>query len=552
MASHESLPPECWLRILVFLTLHDVPVLLATSKRWNTLISENENYVYARLAFNHGFLPTLLTSLEDARRGWISPAFENIQTWKQYCRVQLGAKRRWEGSQSAFVAKDLFGSEQEVGPHRFKIDVDKQLLAMTGGRESSALVVHCLRNPGRKSLFRIDEVKSFSHLEMSNGFLVFTCSDTTVLEVWRWAEDQRMHPVNCSPVLQQIHMYQAAVTSREYPTASSPIRGELVPVGILRQPGSLQALRLAYPSLCVGSQDGTHLWLWNIRTRELTQTIDMPTSNSLMFGMRYVDVNETHVFVATDVVSVYSRGTSQCVFRLTPEQLNRFCSSVHGPTQIDSSGSFHQFALHPYSSILTEVHRVPPDDRVTAVHVSPTGQDFVAITFCGYVLHVTSFDSIHRPAGQPPRCIDHRERTLVNPKVSVTRVSNSYITYLAYDGEHVVVTGPKGICMIILHPPASDDEVGEGEDLEICPFPTQTASFVPPFAGGDVPYDGASCLQLTKEGIWIAWPVNLRVIGREIPFRRARKAIGVIDFTRPQIPSPGYTLGSKVRRLSWG
>ncbi|KAG8682778.1 hypothetical protein FRC08_014733, partial [Ceratobasidium sp. 394] len=208
MASYETLPPECLLRILELLTLHDILALLGTSKVWNALIHENENSVYARLAFNHGFLSTPSISLEAACRGWVSPVFDDIQTWKQYCRVQLGAQRRWEGKQSAFVAEDLFKSEQEVGPHRFQIDVDKKLLAMTGDRESTGLVVHCLRNPGRKSLFKINGVKSYSHLEMSKGFLVFTCADSSALEVWRWAEDQHKDPVDCNPDIGQVYSYQ--------------------------------------------------------------------------------------------------------------------------------------------------------------------------------------------------------------------------------------------------------------------------------------------------------------------------------------------------------
>ncbi|KAG9090631.1 hypothetical protein FS749_000409 [Ceratobasidium sp. UAMH 11750] len=277
---------------------------------------------------------------------------------------------------------------------------------------------------------------------MSKGFLVFTCADSSALEVWRWAEDQHKDPVDCSPDIGQVYSYQTAMLAYEYTQGSNPIRGELVPLGVLRQPGNLQALRLAYPTLCVGSRDGTHLWLWDIRRRELIQTIDMSTSaGSAVIGMRYVDVNETHVFVVVAAVgkaavSVYSRGTGQCVFRLTPEQLNRFCSSAHLPTRIEDSGnSFFRLALHPHSPTPTLVYPAPPEDQVMAVHVSPTGRDFVAATFCGYVLHVTGFDSTYQVTerGQLPARPGR-------PKISVTRVFNSRTTHLAYDGEHIVVT----------------------------------------------------------------------------------------------------------------
>lgn len=49
-------------------------------------------------------------------------------------------------------------------------------------------------------------------MEMSNGFVVFTCRDFRSLEVWRWAIDQRKDPVECEPEPQQVEMYQVCVT----------------------------------------------------------------------------------------------------------------------------------------------------------------------------------------------------------------------------------------------------------------------------------------------------------------------------------------------------
>ncbi|KAG8699354.1 hypothetical protein FRC08_005366 [Ceratobasidium sp. 394] len=275
------------------------------------------------------------------------------------------------------------------------------------------------------------------------------------------------------------------------------------------------------------------------------------SAGSAAIGIRYVDVNETHVFVvvaavAKAAVSVYSRGTGQCVFRLTPEQLNRFCSSAHLPTRIEDSGnSFFRLALHHHSPTPTLVYPAPPEDQVMVVHVSPTGRDFVAATFCGYVLHVTGFDSTYQVTerGQLPARPGR-------PKISVTRVFNSRTTHLAYDGEHIVVTTTQGVCMATLRPSLEND-ITIGTDPGLYPFPAQFASLVPPFAGGYVSYDGTSCIQLTKEGFWVAWQANLP-IGREVPFRRPRKTIGMIDFTRPRMPNLGPSSGSKARRLSWG
>jgi hypothetical protein len=43
---------------------------------------------------------------------------------------------------------------------------------------------------------------------MSNGFVVFTCGGSNLLEVWRWAEDQAVDPVRTKPEPHQIDMYQ--------------------------------------------------------------------------------------------------------------------------------------------------------------------------------------------------------------------------------------------------------------------------------------------------------------------------------------------------------
>lgn len=52
-----------------------------------------------------------------------------------------------------------------------------------------------------------------------------------------------------------------------------------------------------------------------------------------------------------------------------------------------------------------------------------------------------------------------------------------------------------------------DLEDAELPNAKLCPFPAQFADLVPPFGS-------ASCLQITKEGFWIAWnrpgvPVNV-------------------------------------------
>lgn len=251
--------------------------------------------------------------------------------------------------------------------------------------------------------------------------MAFTCGQYETTEVWRWAVDQVNDPVNCEPEERQVDVYQvcetkknslsapnvcllhqAAMKASGYSADSSLNRGELIPVGTLRHPGMLRAFQLVYPTLCVGSAACDYLWLWDVRTRELVQTIDIAENHDHMFRMNYVDVNETHAFVATDFVSVYSRATGQCVFQLSsmPELVSLFRlrwqkSSLPAGLFVDENlQAFFQIELPPYRGLGTDTSSYDePSRSVAAVHISPNGQDFVATGYDGHIFHVRNFDN---------------------------------------------------------------------------------------------------------------------------------------------------------------
>ncbi|KAG9119658.1 hypothetical protein FRC07_005234 [Ceratobasidium sp. 392] len=266
---------------------------------------------------------------------------------------------------------------------------------------------------------------------MSNGFVVFTCEDPTQLEVWRWAQDQATDPAPMQPELHQISMYQDAMRAASFDTALGPHRGELVPTGILR------------------SRAGDRLWLWDIRARRLVQTINLEPSPFDAFGMLYVDVNETHAFVATHTQR--------------------------------SSSVFLEYAFEsyrePYRS--NNIFTVP-SDIVMAVHVSPTGDDFVAITFRGFIFH-----------GQ-------------------------------------------GLCIINLE--SQPEEVfpvliGD-KPMDLYPFPAKFLNRVPPFGSEQEEFGDCSCLQITQEACWIAWQPYMHLQQEDL--RSERKAVGMILFSEEE------------------
>ncbi|CAE6481101.1 unnamed protein product [Rhizoctonia solani] len=532
VVTYEDLPPECLLRIIAFLALPDVIALLRTSRLWNSVITSNEQVVYHQLANKYCRTDMSLGSLDDVLKTWATPVTERIRTWKQYCHLQVSTERRWNGRGQAYSSQDVFGAAQQIQVHRIKIDTEKSLLVMSGQTErdeGGSLVVHCLREPTRQALFCLYEISIYAHVEMSDGFVVFTCGAEAPdsLEVWRWAEDQDAYPLDSSPTKQQRQLYENAIINSDH---GSSRRGKLVPMGILKHSDETRASRLVYPTVCVGNWLGDRLSLWDIRTRQLTQTIEIEPSPYLRFRMNYVDVNETHVFVATHTVSVYSRATGQRVFILDESHLAQITTYVSTPIPMSPEGSaFRKRELPGYTITgrpMIAGHR--PWDVIKAVHVSPGGDDFVAITSQGHIFHMSGLKSETIEArGEATR------RSQAHLKISATQVQ-SCLENLAYDGQRILAYGDTGLCLLNLEDRPRDPltvPLGDGGVGELYPFPAKTLNFVYPFGGVGL-YGDCSCLQITRDTCWVAWMAQSHQGRWHDLFGSNRKAVGVIDFAR--------------------
>lgn len=160
--------------------------------------------------------------------------------------------------------------------------------------------------------------------------------------------------------------------------------------------------------------------------------------------MRCVDVNETHAFVATDVVSVYTRGTGQCVFRLISAPGPAVSSCLTKPTAIDKDEEnqpFIRLALHSSSSrnwqgdFDNSIYGATTYSYLTAVQVSPDGRSFVATGYNGYLFHVSGFDTETHSENKAGDIEPAQART------SFTRLSCFDMSQLAYDGKRIVASG---------------------------------------------------------------------------------------------------------------
>ncbi|CAE6468236.1 unnamed protein product [Rhizoctonia solani] len=551
--TYDDLPTECLLRILSFLTLPDIAVLLRTSKLWNLIITVNEQMLYRQLAASISMICMPLGSPSDALDGWLSREASGVRNWKEYCRLHVTTERRWKGKDRPYSTRDIFGSVQQTRVGWIRIDTKKALLVMTGEEESNednCVVVHCLLDPTQEPLFCLNQVPPFTRIEISGGFVVFSSvrgSDS--FEVWRWAEDQVTSQILRQPTYAQSQKYERAVLTAGI--RKPPYRGELLPMGVLKQPDELRAYRLVYPTLCAGSHAGDQLWLWDVRTRQLIQTIHIEPSPYQEFSMICVDINESYVFVATHTVSIYSRETGECVFQLKEIELRRLAGYVTPPIPIYGSDNvFQEQALPGYHD--PDINVTPPYllDIVMAVHASPMGDSCVAVTHWGYVILITGLKHgiLEHTAG-------HSNASIGVDAASAGRVRNSPIPadirisliraegtlhYLAYDGRRILVFGSHGLALINLDhggQSANNFEITFSNRTlaKLSPFPAQNMYLVPPFAGEADIYRGCTCLQMTADSCWMAWSPEGHeslVVGRGGPQFNFTKTVGMIDFTR--------------------
>lgn len=251
-----------------------------------------------------------------------------------------------------------------------------------------------------------------------------------------------------------------------YKIDSSLYRGELVPMGAIENPAPLSMLRLSYPTVCAASSVGNYLWLWDIRTREIIQTISTHDISSVAS----VDVNETHVFIATHTISIYSRASGERVFWFPDSWFQVLALCAVAPIPTNDESCFFGYELQQYKD------PGPPNDApaspglITEVHISPSGDDLVALVEDRYVFHISGLKSGATERRQPSWDTPDDKLNLEIPpelhlgsdgfflenlRVSVAKFSKSIDT-LAYDGDRILGHGVSLNLLISLFKPAED------------------------------------------------------------------------------------------------
>ena len=178
--------------------------------------------------------------------------------------------------------------------------------------------------------------------------------------------------------------------------------------------------------------DGRNAYLYDVPTATLIQTINVhPADSTVTDKVRYVEIGARHVFICTAVgLRIISRATGKVACTINPagmplpDMVSLSSSWVFEP----SVGTFHSKRIFGVGGE-NETALLAPPTPFCAVHVSPCGRHFVAVTPTGYVLLVPNFEEAIRAEGDQAKL----------EGAGYTLKLNVGIVYMAFDGKRVVL-----------------------------------------------------------------------------------------------------------------
>jgi len=206
--------------------------------------------------------------------------------------------------------------------------------------------------------------------------------------------------------------------------------GIFTPFCTFQTPRPTRATRFVYPTLAVVTADGRNAYLYDVPNATLTQTINIHSADSTTTEtVRYVEVSARHVFICTPVgLQIISRESGKVVCTINqntmplPDMASLPLSWISEPDEMFHSQCVVSFAEN-------KMVLLAPPAAFHAVHVSPCGKHFVAVTPTGYVLLVPNFEQAIRAEGEQAKL----EGAGYVLKLDVG------ITYMAFDGKRIVL-----------------------------------------------------------------------------------------------------------------
>ncbi|KAJ7606856.1 hypothetical protein FB45DRAFT_949312 [Roridomyces roridus] len=466
------LPAELVISVLQYLSLSSLGSLSSTSREWQNFIQVNESILYRNAAVLHGFTASAVYS--DLAEELPPRCLIGVTDWKSFCQTSVHFQKAWRGEAASYVTAHTVCRGTV---HRIKVDERRGFSIVTS--TTGGLIVADLYTDSILWSLSLSYVHRYAHCEYDAGYLVFDRT-TGEKEVWRVVEDSGMIPD--SPTFAFPDDMQHAAASL-YPGDLSVTRGHFRPWAILRPPEVTRAFRFVYPTLIAASTDA--LFLWNVTTGELIQTIHDAQREDTLGMINYVEVSAQHAFVCgSDTLRIFSRASGRWVldvpssqrsygrhsYFLVPGGLDRSQQSVLKRQSVD----YLRISL-PNNGRLV--------DEFTGVHVSACGKHFAALLASSRLIIVPFFQ----------RVIDNNvdiwdialDIQLGSPR-SVAR-------YLAFENGRVAVATDTGIYVVSV-----DFEAIEHD-------PTRVSVHRAVWFNSPIRLRAVSCLQMTMTGIYVTW-----------------------------------------------
>ncbi|KAH8110954.1 hypothetical protein DFH11DRAFT_1690590 [Phellopilus nigrolimitatus] len=506
------LPPEIVLNVLRYCSIQELCGLLLVSQEWNAFVKENESTVYHAAAIYHNFIGPR-TTLEEAHSNCTGRWLNNLKGWKDLCQRWFRVEKSWEGRGDTPAKSLLRSTGDDV--HRFKLEERENERFVITTHRRGGLRVTCMDTD--TILFELGKnyVRHFAHCEYGNGFLIFDRLHPHALEIWR------LESLDCSKLHPNSHykpdeMQLNAPLRIADPTAEFPRRGTFAPWALFTPPNNPRAYRFVYPTLLIGSEDGQELYLFDVPSARLEKIIPIPAEDDVLdlgVHISYVELGARHVFVCSpDSVLIIPRSRSS----------ERGAQSVHlNFPSADPGLRIPQLVRH-YAARLVPAFRPQKNDALrehivtapslpeqstalvrlgddpqdfTAVHVSPSGKDFVAITWLGVIYLVCDFERVFRG-----------EKTFSDITLRINM--DAPASNLAFDYDRVLFLTTRGVFVLSLHTVphgiiAPHAHAGRAPPAPN-PFPALTAHQLVHFRSAH-PLRLVSCAQLTRTGVWLDW-----------------------------------------------
>ncbi|KAF9512125.1 hypothetical protein BS47DRAFT_1394549 [Hydnum rufescens UP504] len=426
MAKIDELSHELILSILEYLRLPEIALLSSLSKDWSSFVQAYSPVIYRQAAILHGWVQCG-QSLKDSTKTLsdCSDWLDDAMTWRDLWSGQrfIEVDRCWNFSSNRRPGiRSVWADYPPVLPHRIKLDPEERTVLST--TDVGGIIVRCEATSETLWSLSPTHVRSYAHLEYSNGFMIFD-RPGNCHEVWV-RKSQIPHlaeSFSFEPDLWQQDASQSA--SLEAP--SGDLRGQYAPYAVLHNPSHVRAYRFVYPFLLVASEHNCCVFIWDVPSRTVVETFSLRSAFSeeenieedmnledigediFRDGLRsinYVELSSTHVFVCfSSRLAVFERGRDPASTGQNSSE-----SSESRKTVLELPRDFVRLSASRPLQAWVNIERnadicpVMPTDGTydqllpyvdfRAVHVSPDGQQVVAVTREGVLFYIREFSEL--------------------------------------------------------------------------------------------------------------------------------------------------------------